>query len=596
MEKISDRLYWIEDTCSTYVIASDDGAIVIDCGALSPQQVTQETGVGGLKQLYLTHFHRDQCSAAAQWSKEGIEVGLPFAEKRFFSEADLMRASYDTFDNYTAYYPGFSAIDDIDGQYVEDYARYVVSEYEFQVVPLPGHTFGSVGYLFDLDGQRYLACGDLLSAAGKVREYFWNQWRYMDFQGHVNLLESLEHAKGLGVDMLLPGHGAPFAATEEAFTALQRALEELYELFYAKPYVYYRPQFRPLSENVFEVTNSSANTYIVRDGTGHGLFIDCGYTSNAAIAANPHRFIDHLTPHLESELGISQVEWFLPTHYHDDHLAGLPALQLRYATKVATAPELQDIIAHPERYDMPCLVPHQTKVDLVVQRQQPFVWRGIEFTIEQFPGQTLYHNLITFTADGIKYLAIGDNISGLCFREQRDFIHSFIPKNRTPVSSYRDMPQQIKARAPDILLTGHGGGVDCQAEQVQRWEQWMERWSQLFEGIIDQPHANLGMDPHWVEFYPYKVRIEPGAAVDFEVRVLNHESETRRCALRFKATDGVQLSQEEVEIAVVPGVTECYKITARFPQQFITHSLTLTADVTWDGRHLGEIAEAIAYW
>jgi len=33
-----------------------------------------------------------------------------------------------------------------------------------------------------------------------------------------------------------------------------------------------------------------------------------------------------------------------------------------------------------------------------------------------------------------------------------------------------------------------------------------------------------------------------------------------------------------------------------FPAVFSTHSLPALADVTWNGRHLGEIAEAIAYW
>ena len=596
MEEVGEKLYWIEDTCSVYVVEGGGGCIAIDCGGLTPAAVAREMGREGVERLYLTHFHRDQCSAAPQWKKEGVQVGIPFAEKRFFEEADLLRASYDTYDNYTAYFPGFSALEDIGGEWVADYARIEAEGIELEVVPLPGHTFGSVGYLFEVGGRRYLACGDLLSAPGKVREYFWNQWRYMDFQGHVNLLESLEKAKGLGADVVLPGHGAPFEATEEAFAVLQRALEEIYELFYARPYEYYRPQFRRLSEHVFEVSNSGANTYIVRDDGGHGLFIDCGYTSNAPIAANPHRFIDHLTPYLEPELGIVQVEWFLPTHYHDDHLAGLPALQLRYGARVAASPELKDIIEHPERYDMPCLVPHQAKVDRVVERAEGFSWRGIDFTIEQFPGQTLYHHLITFAVDGRKYLAIGDNISGLSFRGQRDFIHSFIPKNRTPVSSYRDMPQQIKEREPDMLLTGHGGAVDCDAGKVERWQQWMDRWAELFTEIIDQPHPNLGMDPHWVEFYPYKKRIEPGEEVRFEVRVKNVEGERRRCEWCIRATEGVEVTPQQGEIEVEPGDTVAFEVVARFPEQFRSHALTLTADVTWDGRHLGEIAEAIAYW
>ena len=83
---------------------------------------------------------------------------------------------------------------------------------------------------------------------------------------------------------------------------------------------------------------------------GHALFIDCGYTSNAPISANPHRYIDHLSPYLETELGIHTVEWFLPTHYHDDHLAGYPMLQARYGTRVVSSPELKDLLEHPENY------------------------------------------------------------------------------------------------------------------------------------------------------------------------------------------------------------------------------------------------------
>src|SRR5690606_27746732 len=136
----------------------------------------------------------------------------------------------------------------------------------------------------------------------------------------------------------------------------------------------------------------------------HALMIDCGYTSGAPITANPHRFIDHLLPALERALGIEQVEWFLPSHYHDDHLAGYPALQARYDTKVAASPELKDILEHAERYEMPCLVAQGMTVHQVVERGAAFHWRGIDFFIEQHPGQTLYHHLIFFEVDATRFL------------------------------------------------------------------------------------------------------------------------------------------------------------------------------------------------
>ena len=597
MQSISPHLYWTADTCSVYLLRDGERGLLIDCGTdLRPSHLADNPGVQ-VDRLLLTHFHRDQCTGFVHWQAAGAQVTIPFAERRFFEEADLLRASYDTFDNYTAYYPTTGPLADVRGAvHAKDYGRLYWGDIPIDVIPLPGHTFGSVGYLFAVDGQRVLACGDLLSAPGQMRDYFPLQWRYMDFQGHVNWLESLQTVAQLAPDLILPGHGQPFAFTPQAIADLQRMGERLYALFYARPFVAYCPLFRQLSPHVHEVSNSMANTYIVDDGQGHALFIDCGYTSAAPITANPHRFIDHLTPYLESELGIYSVEWFLPSHYHDDHLAGYAALRVRYRTKMASSPELKDIIEHPERYDMPCLVPEGYQVDAVVERGEALSWRGIDFTIEQHPGQTLYHHLIRFEVDGLRYLCIGDNISGLGFREERDFIHSFIPKNRTPVSSYTDMPRQIQQAQPDILLTGHGGGVVCDPAQVRRWQGWMEEWQAIFTRMLDQPHPNLGMDPRWVEFYPYKVRIQPGEMVCFELRVTNHEERAQTFSAHLRSVAGVQLTPEQFTATVAPGQVAKMEVVAQFPQGFATHSLTIVADVTWGGRRLGEIAEAIAYW
>ena len=597
MIRLNDQLYWIEDTCSCYVVTAGDKALMIDCGTNFLPARLGTIGVRQVECWLLTHFHRDQCGAATQWQKQGVQVAIPFTEKRFLEEPDLLRASYDIFDNYTSYYPGFTSVDDIRPDlYAKDYERIPWRNLRFEVVPLPGHTFGSVGFLFELGGKRILACGDLMSQPSQMTNYFSSQWSYMDFKGHSNLLESLKLVASLKLDLVLPGHGAPFEPDSLAMDKLRKNLERLFELFYARPYQYYQPQFRKITPHVYEVTNSGATTYIVQDDHGHALFIDCGYTATSPINSNPHRFIDNLTPYLAEKLGINEVEWFLPTHYHDDHLAGYPALKARYGTQVVSSPELREILEHPELYDMPCSVPEGMKVDRIVNRGEAFQWRGVDFFVEQHPGQTLYHHLIWFVVDQKKYLCIGDNIAGMSFSESRDYVHSFIPKNRTPVSSYADMPRQILDHSPNFLLTGHGGAVDFDKEKAQRWRNWMGEWQELFTEVLDQPHPNFGMDPRWVEFHPYKVRIQPGAVVSFKVIVTNHETDRRRCKLTFRSLEDVKLDPLEMELEIEGRGTAFCELIARFPDRFTTHSLPLVANVTWNGHNLGEIAEAVAYW
>lgn len=597
MEQISEHLTWIEDTCSVYLIRQGDAGLLIDCGTDFMPADLRGSPVRRVERLLLTHFHRDQSANARLWQKQGTEVAMPFVEKKFIQEANLSRAAYDIYNNYRSYYQTFSPLRDTPADLLaHDYEVLNWRDLSFEVVPLPGHTFGSVGYLFQLDGRRMLACGDLMSGPGQVNAYYPVQWGYMEFQGHAHLLESLKSVCHLEVDLILPGHGRPFPATEEAINSLIERLERVYELFFRRPYVYFKPEFRQVSPHVYEVSNAEARSYLVTDGAGHALMIDSGYVSNAPIAQNPHRYIDNLTPYLEGELGIKRVEWFLPSHYHDDHLAGYPRLKNRYGTKVACSPEVKDILENPQNYDMPCLLPIPIRVDHVIERGRPFEWRGIEFYMEQQPGQTLYHHLIWFQVDGQKFLSIGDDVSGLSFREQRDYIFSFIPKNRTPVSGYAEMPRQIMALSPDVLLTGHGGAVRYDPETMERWQKWMEEWQHVFTEMQAQPHPNYGMDPRWIEFYPYKVRVQPGETVNFRLLITNHEPEERACHIRFRAVEGIELVPEEMALNV-PGSGKAEReVTATFPDLFETHSLTIVADVTWNGRRLGEIAEAVAYW
>jgi hypothetical protein len=245
---------------------------------------------------------------------------------------------------------------------------------------------------------------------------------------------------------------------------------------------------------------------------------------------------------------------------------------------------------------MPCLLPQGLPVERTVERGQAFEWRGTRIFVEQHPGQTLYHHLIWFEADGKKFLATGDNISGLSFSEDRDFIYSFIPKNRTPVSSYGEMPLQLLQHSPDVLLTGHGGAVLFDRAKALRWRNWMDEWQSIWNQILDQSSPDKGMDPQWIEFYPFKTRVRPRETVDFEIRITNHDRQKKSCLLQFRSLPGVGLDPEKVSLEVAADGISRVRLKAVFPERFSTHSLPILADVTWDGRPLGEIAEAIAYW
>ena len=137
MRKLTDHLFFVQDTCSVYGVTANDKTLLIDCGT-SPT-ILEPNGIQQVDQVLLTHFHRDTCSAAAHWQRGGTQIVLPFAEKRFFEETDILKASYDIYDNYTSYYPCFGPLEDLaPDQYAYDYESLSWEGIRFDVIPLPG--------------------------------------------------------------------------------------------------------------------------------------------------------------------------------------------------------------------------------------------------------------------------------------------------------------------------------------------------------------------------------------------------------------------------------------------------------------------------
>lgn len=70
-----------------------------------------------------------------------------------------------------------------------------------RVVRVPGHTYGSLAYLFTKDGKRYAAIGDLIMPDGLL-----GYAGSINFSGH-DVLASLRKLETMGIDTILAGHG-----------------------------------------------------------------------------------------------------------------------------------------------------------------------------------------------------------------------------------------------------------------------------------------------------------------------------------------------------------------------------------------------------
>ena len=75
------------------------------------------------------------------------------------------------------------------------------------------------------------------------------------------------------------------------------------------------------------------------------------------------RFVEHSLDELKAVAGLRSVEAVIPSHYHDDHLAGLPWLQQTQGTQAWIFENFAEMVANPAGYNVPCLLPHRIRVD-----------------------------------------------------------------------------------------------------------------------------------------------------------------------------------------------------------------------------------------
>ncbi|NKE73401.1 MBL fold metallo-hydrolase [Candidatus Manganitrophus noduliformans] len=176
---------------NSYFIRHPDGNWLVDSPRYVGRLIKAFEEMGGIRTIFLTH--EDDVADSARYAEH-------FGATRIIHRADAAAS------------PGAERI--VDGE-----EPIVVSE-PFQIIPVPGHTEGSMALLYD---GRFLFSGDHLwwdperNALGAPERLVWDGER---------LLTSVAKLRGHPFEWVLPGHGDRIRLTPaEAAAHLDRLLE-----------------------------------------------------------------------------------------------------------------------------------------------------------------------------------------------------------------------------------------------------------------------------------------------------------------------------------------------------------------------------------
>jgi glyoxylase-like metal-dependent hydrolase (beta-lactamase superfamily II) len=598
--QLSPNLFWFRDICNVYLLRDGAAAILIDAGTGAVLDHLGEIGVEQVEWVLHTHHHRDQCQGDPRLIEHGAKVAAPAREASLFEQVEAFWRLRSTYDDYDTSSDWNAPVHPIPlARRLGDHETFSWRGIELLTQPTPGHTRGSVSYLGSIDGQDVAFTGDLIAAPGRVETIHDLQWQYgmPDAVGAAMHSTTLLASKRL--DLLAPSHGSPMTEPAAALGALAANLRELFGLlseirqnrvWLHHPHSVDQPKTR-ISSHLWANTHSLSNTYALVAEDGGTMLLDYGFPSFDHFFAGK-RFVEHSLAELRQVAGVGDVEVVLPSHYHDDHLAGVPWLQQTQGTQAWIYDRFAEMVARPSDWKVPCLLGEPISVDRALADGERVSWRDWSFEVFHMPGHTWWALGLVGEIDGTRMALTGDNLLAGALTPLRSAYPIY--RNRMRIDSLRLGVERLIAFEPELLLTGHTGAIEVTRPMLDDFIAWARQVEDVFTRLCAVPElVNESLDPDFAVCFPYLQAVEPGQTFGLDVQVTNHATEARPAAVGLVLPDGWAAEPASLE-AQVPGEEMApLSFTVTVPTTERPGRRMLLTEISLGDRRYGQRAEAI---
>jgi glyoxylase-like metal-dependent hydrolase (beta-lactamase superfamily II) len=597
---LANGVHRFRDTCNVYVLVHERTAVLIDFGSGAVLDHLADFGVDRVTDVLVTHHHRDQVQGLHRAVAHGARIWVPPVERDLFDRVDDHWQQRPIYNYYDLRQDRFSLLEPVPVTgTVPEYRTRRFGGHDITTVPTPGHTIGSVSYLVDVDGRRLAFTGDLIHSPGKVWSLAATQWSYTALEGVKATVLSLYDLSAREPDLVLPSHGDPIDEPRSAFDLLERRLRALNDSRHDKAWDargQWEHPFEELTPHLLRNTTSFATSYVLLSDTGGALLIDFGLDMIVNLPTGDDRssrrpWLPSLGP-LRRRYGVDRVEVALPTHYHDDHVAGFNLLREVEGTQIWSAASVADVLVRPTRYDLPCLWYDPIPVDRVLPTGEPVRWHEYELTMYPLPGHTLYAVAIAFEVDGLQVVATGDQQSTTWQPGERAEVLNLQYKNRFRIDDFTKSAALYRRLAPDLMISGHWEPRRVDDVYLDLLEAQGVDLARMHRELLPLSEVDFEAEGVGAWLRPYQVTTAPGRAFPVEVEARNPFADADEVTIALVVPEGWTAEPAAATIEVPGRATETFEFVVT-PDERPCRRARIGADLTVGATRFGQHAEAL---
>jgi hypothetical protein len=251
-----------------------------------------------------------------------------------------------------------------------------------------------------------------------------------------------------------------------------------------------------------------------------------------------------------------------------------------------------EILENPRGRNLGCTLGEAIHVDRPLHDGETFRWEEFEFTVKHSPGHTDYQMAMFATIDNTRIAFTGDAFFSYDKTQMR---HNLIYRNDVKSGDHLKSIRNILEMEPTVIAPGHGEPFLVTQEMMHAFEARVTKQDFFFKELVADPDTDIGLDPSWVQIYPYQAIAIPGRPLLLEIRVRNHRTVPIDLEIALSLPAGWQASPRSVKLTVAAIDSNRATLQMTIPENWHgpAERQAIAADVIANGRYLGQIAEAV---